>query len=51
LYRDLTATRVLVYVHRLVSWLRLVPYADRIEIRTRAEIPQRWMATVAALAD
>jgi hypothetical protein len=50
LRRDLTATRILVYVHRLVSWLRLVPYADHIEIRTRAEIPRRWMATVAALA-
>jgi hypothetical protein len=51
LRRDLTATRVLVNVHRLVSWLRLVPYADQIEIRTRAEIPLQWMATVAALAD
>ncbi len=51
LRRDLTATRVLVYVHRLVSWLRLVPHADPTEIRTRAEIPRHQMASIAALAD
>lgn len=51
LHRDLTATRVLVYVHRLVSWLRLVPYADPTELRTRAEIPRQQMASIAALAD
>ncbi|HEY9292850.1 MAG TPA: hypothetical protein VIP98_16345 [Microlunatus sp.] len=48
---DLTSTRILVYPHRLLSWLRLVPHADPIELRTRAEIPRRWMATVAELAD
>ncbi|MGH3490636.1 MAG: hypothetical protein ACRDP8_22330 [Actinopolymorphaceae bacterium] len=51
LHRDLTATRVLVHVHRLVSWLRLVPHADPIEIRTRAEIPRQQMASIATLAD
>ncbi|MEQ7124393.1 hypothetical protein ABN034_07695 [Actinopolymorpha sp. B11F2] len=51
LHRDLAATRVLVHVHRLVSWLRLVPYADPTEIRTRAEIPRQQMASIAALAD
>jgi hypothetical protein len=47
---DLAATEALVGVHRLVSWLRLVPYADPIEIQTRAEIPRHYLATVAALA-
>ena len=51
LRRDLTATKILVYPHRLLSWLRLVPYADPIELRTRAEIPRNWMASVAELAD
>lgn len=48
---DLAATEALVGVHRLVSWLRLVPHADPIETRTRAEIPRQWLASVAALAD
>jgi hypothetical protein len=44
LRRDLEITQALVGVHRLVSWLRLVPYADPIELRTRAEIPQKYLA-------
>ncbi|TCC57124.1 hypothetical protein E0H73_32130 [Kribbella pittospori] len=47
---DITATEALVGVHRLVSWLRLVPYADPIELRTRAEIPRQYLARVAELA-
>jgi hypothetical protein len=47
---DLAATEALVGVHRLVSWLRLVPHADPIEIQTRAEIPRNYLARVAALA-
>jgi hypothetical protein len=47
---DLDATEALVGVHRLVSWLRLVPYADPIEIQARAEIPRHYLATVATLA-
>ncbi|GAA1603156.1 hypothetical protein GCM10009804_69490 [Kribbella hippodromi] len=50
LRRDLAATEALLGVHRLVSWLRLVPYADAIELRTRAEIPRRYLAQVLALA-
>lgn len=48
---DLDLTGALVDVHRLVSWLRLVPYADPIELRTRAEIPLKYLAGVAQLAD
>jgi hypothetical protein len=51
LRHDLVATEALVGVHRLVSWLRLVPYADPIEIRARAEIPMQYLASIAALAD
>ena len=47
---DLAATEALVDVHRLVSWLRLVPYADPLEIRTRAESPRKYLARVAELA-
>jgi hypothetical protein len=47
---DLDATEVLVGVHRLVSWLRIVPYADPVELQARAEIPRHYLATVAALA-
>jgi hypothetical protein len=50
LRHDLDATEALVGVHRLVSWLRLVPYADPIELRTRAEIPLQYLARVAAPA-
>lgn len=48
---DLEATQLLVYPHRLLSWLRLVPHADSVELQTRAEILRRWMATIAELAD
>jgi hypothetical protein len=48
---DLMATRILVFVHRLLSWLWLVPYADEVELRSRAAIPRRWMARIAELAD
>jgi hypothetical protein len=51
LRHDLAATAALVGVHRLVSWLRLIPYADPIEIRARAEIPMQYLASIAALAD
>jgi hypothetical protein len=47
---DLVAAEALAGVHRLVSWLRLVPHADPIETRTRAEIPRQYLANVAALA-
>lgn len=50
LRRDLAAAEALVGVHRLVSWLRLVPHADPIELRTRAEIPRQYLAKVAVLA-
>jgi hypothetical protein len=46
---DLAVAEALVGVHRLVSWLRLVPHADPLEIRARAEIPRHYLATVAAL--
>jgi hypothetical protein len=47
---DLEVTEALVGVHRLVSWQRLIPYADPIEITARAEIPLKYLTTVAALA-
>jgi hypothetical protein len=47
---DLAAVDALAGVHRLVSWLRLVPHADPIEIRTRGELPLQYLADVAALA-
>jgi len=47
---DLEATRGLVYPHRLLSWLRMVPHADTLELQARAEIPRKWMATAAKLA-
>jgi len=47
---DLETTRILVYPHRLLSWLRLIPYADAVELQTRAQIPRKWMATVVRLA-
>lgn len=48
---DVAATAALVCVHRLFSWLRLVPYADAVELHSRAEIPRRWLAEIAALAE
>ncbi|GAA2839555.1 hypothetical protein [Kribbella solani] len=50
LRRDLTATEALVGVHRLVSWVRLVPYADSVELRTRAGIPRQYLGQVVGLA-
>jgi hypothetical protein len=47
---DLAVTEALVHVHRLVSWIRLVPHADPIELRARGEIPLTWLGRVAALA-
>ncbi|TCC23206.1 hypothetical protein [Kribbella sindirgiensis] len=50
LRQDLATTEALVGVHRLVSWLRLVPYADSLELQARAEIPHQYLATVAEIA-
>lgn len=47
---DLAAAETLVWVHRLVSWVRLIPHADPIELQTRAEIPRKYLARIAALA-
>ncbi len=47
LRHDLAATEALVGVHRLVSWLRLIPYADPLELQARAEIPRHYLTTVA----
>ncbi|MFB6723474.1 hypothetical protein ACFCV3_25065 [Kribbella sp. NPDC056345] len=41
---DLVATEALERVHRLVSWVRLIPHADPVEIRARAEIPLKYLA-------
>ncbi|MFG1906788.1 hypothetical protein [Kribbella sp. NPDC048928] len=49
LRRDLDVTEALVGVHRLVSWSRLIPYADELELRTRAEIPLKYLATTCAI--
>jgi hypothetical protein len=46
---DLAAVEALAGVHRLVSWLRLIPHADPIELQTRAEIPLQYFARIAAL--
>ncbi|MFD7153583.1 hypothetical protein ACFV9C_03240 [Kribbella sp. NPDC059898] len=43
LHQDLAATEPLTAVHRLVSWLRLIPYADPTELRARAQIPLRYL--------
>ncbi|WP_134002033.1 hypothetical protein [Kribbella sp. VKM Ac-2566] len=51
LRHDLIATEPLIGVHRLVSWLRLIPYADPLELQARAEIPKHYLTTVAALRD
>jgi hypothetical protein len=45
---DLAVTEALVNVHRLVSWARLIPYADSIELTTRAEIPLKFLSRAAA---
>ncbi len=49
LRRDLIATEALVGVHKLVSWLRLIPYADPLELQARASIPRHYLSIVAAL--
>lgn len=49
LRRDLDATEALLGVHRLVSWSRLIPYADELELRTRAEIPLKYLAATCAI--
>ncbi|MFF0266334.1 hypothetical protein [Kribbella sp. NPDC004536] len=43
LRQDLDVVEPLVDVHRLVSWQRLIPHADPLELRTRAEIPRRYL--------
>src|SRR5690242_4103045 len=43
LRQDLDATQPLVDVHRLISWQRLLPHADPIELRTRADIPRTYL--------
>ncbi|MER7246350.1 hypothetical protein [Kribbella sp. NPDC000426] len=48
---DLTATQPLTNVHRLVSWHRLLPHADPLELRARAEIPHSYLTAITALAE
>ncbi|MFK4083280.1 hypothetical protein ACI2LF_04165 [Kribbella sp. NPDC020789] len=43
---ELVATAVLERVHRLVSWVRLIPSADPVELRARAEIPLGYLAAI-----
>ncbi|MGW6282088.1 hypothetical protein [Kribbella sp. NPDC055071] len=47
LRKDLAVTEALVNVHRLVSWARLIPHADPIELSTRAEIPLKFLTRAA----
>lgn len=49
LHADLTATEPLTNVHRLTSWHRLLPHADPLELRTRADIPHKYLTGIAAL--
>ncbi|WP_350280386.1 hypothetical protein [Kribbella sp. HUAS MG21] len=49
LRNDLRTTGALLSVHRLLSWQRLIPYADPLEISARAEIPLKYLSGVAAL--
>ena len=46
---DLAATEALTNVHRLTSWHRLLPHADPLELRARAEIPHNYLTAIAAL--
>ncbi|WP_427886932.1 hypothetical protein ACQHIV_28935 [Kribbella sp. GL6] len=48
LRQDLAATEPLTAVHRLISWTRLIPYADPTELRTRAQIPLTYLTTACA---
>ncbi|GAB3941725.1 hypothetical protein GCM10029976_061550 [Kribbella albertanoniae] len=45
---EVEATEALERVHRLVSWVRLIPHADPVEIRARAEIPLKYLAEATA---
>ncbi|MET7278539.1 hypothetical protein ABZS29_09935 [Kribbella sp. NPDC005582] len=45
---ELVATEALERVHRLVSWVRLIPHADLVELRARAEIPLKYLAEATA---
>ncbi len=45
---ELVATEALERVHRLVSWVRLIPHADLNELRARAEIPLKYLAEATA---
>jgi hypothetical protein len=47
---DLAAIEALTNVHRLVSWQRLLAHADPVELRSRAEIPRKYLTAIAALA-
>ncbi|WUJ74185.1 hypothetical protein OG809_13135 [Kribbella soli] len=47
---DLAATQALTNVHRLTSWHRLLPHADPVELRSRAEFPHNYLTAIAALA-
>ncbi|MFI5691802.1 hypothetical protein ACIA58_08180 [Kribbella sp. NPDC051586] len=47
---DLAVTGALTNVHRLISWQRLIPYADPLELRARAEIPHKYLTSTLALA-
>lgn len=49
LRQHLAAADALVHVHKLVAWLCLVPHADEHELRTRGEIPRKWMGRIADL--
>jgi hypothetical protein len=48
---DLTATEALTNVHRLISWQRLLPHADPLELQSRANIPHKYLTAITALAD
>lgn len=49
LRQDLAATRSLVHAHRLISWRRLIPYADPTELHARAEIPLAYLTAFSQL--
>ncbi|NUR94897.1 MAG: hypothetical protein HOV67_06495 [Kribbellaceae bacterium] len=48
LRQDLAATEPLVDVHRLISWQRLIPHADPVELQTRAELPLGYLDAIIA---
>lgn len=47
---DLDVTEALLGVHQLASWQRLIPHADPTELKSRAEIPLKYLTTITALA-